>query len=328
MFALMLAAHMIAKPIELSAWLVWWDGGRSLASFEVNAHRMSDVCVEWLTVDEEGNAIRRETSTAQNRERVITIAKRHGVRTFAMVANVLGGEFDASPVRKFLETPESRQAHAEALVALAKEDGFDGLDLDYESLPASTRDAFSDFVERCARVCRQEGLLLSIAVHPKESEPGSWDGPMAQDWKRIGAAVDVFRIMTYDFSWSTSEAGPIAPNDWVERVGRFAIANMPAVKVEIGIAAYGYDWRGRQGESMDWSTWQERVRQHGEPTRDPASREAVLRYDDRTAHFSDAEAIRPKMEIARRLGVRGLAMWRLGSEDPALWQVLDEFRRG
>ena len=49
-----------------------------------------------------------------------------------------------------------------------------------------------------------------------------WSGPQAQDWQRLGAAVDFFKIMTYDFHYSTSEPGPIAPLAWVDEVLDFA----------------------------------------------------------------------------------------------------------
>src|SRR6185369_16188316 len=126
----------------------------------------------------------------------------------------------------------------------AKTDGADGVDLDYELLYGKDRDVFSAFVEAMGAECHKQGLVLAIAVHPKAQEPGNWDGNLAQDWKRIGAAVDFFRPMCYDEHWATADAGPIASPSWVEATLKLALQEVPASKIELGIPVYGYDWKG------------------------------------------------------------------------------------
>ncbi len=42
--------------------------------------------------------------------------------------------------------------------------------------------------------------------------------------------------------------------------------------------------------------------------------------------FENAASIRAKLQLAHRLGIRGIALWRLGMEDPEIWTMLaDEF---
>ena len=80
------------------------------------------------------------------------------------------------------------------------------------------RDEFSAFVEELARRLHDDGRLIAVDVYPKTTEPGGWDGPRAQDWKRLGRAVDQFRVMTYNFSGSWSGPGPLSPPEWMDRV--------------------------------------------------------------------------------------------------------------
>ena len=45
--------------------------------------------------------------------------------------------------------------------------------------------------------------LISETIHFgvfETDDQGSWGGAAAQDWDRLAAAVDVFRIMTYDYT--------------------------------------------------------------------------------------------------------------------------------
>ena len=58
------------------------------------------------------------------------------------------------------------------------------------------RDAFTAFVTELARRLHDDKRLIAVDVYPKMSEPGAWDGPQSQDWKRLGREVDQFRIMT------------------------------------------------------------------------------------------------------------------------------------
>ena len=113
---------------------------------------------------------------------------------------------------------------------LAAAGGYDGIDLDYENLRASDRAAFTSFVQHLAGALHAQGKLLTVNVYAKTSEPGTWDGPQAQDWWAIGQAADQVRIMTYEYSWSTSPPGPIAPVNWVNDVIGYATSQIPPGK--------------------------------------------------------------------------------------------------
>jgi spore germination protein YaaH len=76
-----------------------------------------------------------------------------------------------------------RAAHADALVNEILTYGYDGIDIDYESLNgASDRDAFSLFFEDLATALHAHGKLLFIAV---------WrlGGEDLANWSAIAAAL-------------------------------------------------------------------------------------------------------------------------------------------
>jgi spore germination protein YaaH len=39
--------------------------------------------------------------------------------------------------------------------------------------------------------------------------------------------------------------------------------------------------------------------------------------------FENQASIKAKAELANRLGIRGLALWRLGMEDKGMWDMLE-----
>ncbi len=246
---------------------------------------------------------------------VVALAHAKHVTLLGMLQNP---GFDPAPVEKILSDPDKIRSHAKALVDTVKADGLDGLDLDYESLKAADRDTFSSFVEDLASQLHREHLILAIALHSKTSEPGNWDGPQAQDWRRIGAAVDLARVMCYDEHWETSEAGPVAEPAWVSQIMEFAVTQIPRSKLEIGVPGYGYNWIGKKATDVTYSEFQA-LPGASTAKRDPVSNELVLPNGQATAYFCDAQAEAPKLDIARRLGVRGVCLWRLGAEDPGWW---------
>ncbi len=301
-----------SSSLKMTGWMVFWNPN-SLAGFEQHASRIDEVKPEWIRMDAEGMPVKREIDPAAQK-RFFETAKKHKVTTLAMISNYANeaGGFEATRVQKMLKTKDSRAKHINALTKILKTDGFDGVDLDIESLKASDRDSYTLYVEELGRVLKREKLLMTVTVHPKESEPGTWDGPQAQDWAKLGKAADVFKVMCYDNSWSTSPPGPIAPTDWVERVMTFAKSVIPAKKLDMGVSAYGYDWSVKPTASTTWNDWKDKDK---DATDCPKSGERIL--GDR--YFSGAAAFEQKKKLAQKLGIRGLAIWYFGSEDPGIW---------
>ncbi|MES1147431.1 MAG: glycosyl hydrolase family 18 protein, partial [bacterium] len=192
----------LAKP-TLSAWLVPWNP-ESLVSFQKHAEQLTDVMPEFLFVDKTGTIQKRGTWSERDWATVRRIASEHHVNVYLMLSNYLQDGFNSDAVSEMLKADKSEKA-IKRLAEVVSQEGVTGIDLDLESLHPSDRDQFSEF---CSRLRKKLGRGLSITVHPKTEEPGNWDGPKAQDWKALGRAADVFRVMCYDFSWSGSPAGP------------------------------------------------------------------------------------------------------------------------
>jgi spore germination protein len=313
-----------SKPIEFSAWLVFWDP-LSLESFKANVTRLNRVYPESYTCMPDGLPVRLPNVTA-GLAQVLPLAHEHGLKVLGTMNNYASelGDFEKKRVQKFLHDSALMERHVDALLALAKEDGLDGLDVDYESLDGADRGAFTAFVQRLSTKAHATGMLVGIAVHPKESEPGVWAGPQAQDYAALGAAVDFFRPMTYDYHWGSGSPGAVAPLNWVRSVAQFTASKVPKEKIELGLNGYGYAWTPK-GETLTWPKYLALQQKFGRFERDPSSNELTMTMPNGEAWYSDAETSRPKFEVTSELGLRGMAMWVLGQEDPKTWKVLDEF---
>ncbi len=284
-----------------------------------NADVLDEVNFFWYTLGADGGI-----EGGMMASQAVQVARDAGLR---VVPSIVNGGFDAQRVSLVVNDPIRRQQHIQDILALVQDNGYDGIDIDYESLNPEDRDAFSLFVEELAVALHAEGKLLSIAVHAKSDDAGAWSGAAAQDWARLGAAVDSFKIMTYDFHNGASEAGPIAPLDWVDAVLSYAATVVPPEKTWMGVPVYGYNWTGSRAQSLNWRQALQLAEQQGvQGQRDPASGEMTFTYGDgqHTVWFNDGETLTGRLALLREKhpNVAGIAIWPLGGEDPANWTAI------
>jgi spore germination protein YaaH len=319
------APIVAGKPLEFSAWLVFWEP-LSWTSFEANVSRLTRVYPEAYTCQPDGLPGRIGVASTDNLKKTVALAHQHGVKVLGTMNNYASekSDFEKTRVEKFLNDSALMEKHVDGLLALAKADGLDGLDVDYEALDAGDRGSFTAFVTLLAQKAHAAGLQVGVALHPKESEPGTWGGPQAQDWVKLGAVVDHFHVMTYDEHWASGSPGSVASLPWVRSVMSFAVARVPKEKLEMGLNAYGLAWDPK-GHDLKWGDFQALQAKYGRFNRDANSNELTLGYATGEAWMPDAQAHQAKLALARELGVSGVAMWMLGQEDPRLWAVVDAF---
>jgi spore germination protein len=231
---------------------------------------------------------------------------------------------------------ELREQHIATIVDLVERREYDGIDIDYESFPLVSREPFTIFIETLAEELHARDKLLTIAVHPKTNEAGTGDATAAQDWSRLAPVVDEFRIMTYDYQGRNAPPSPIAPIEWVVEVLAYAETIVPDMsRVRVGVPFYGYSWKrgGPPATTVSWSSvnlWMQSFQP--EIQRDPADMEMmvdlkVTGLPRQTIYLTDNVALLAKLERIQAAypDIGGIAVWGIGGEDPANWDVLNEF---
>jgi spore germination protein YaaH len=302
---------------EVTIWAPY-AGQLEIDTLAANADLIREVNFFWYELAADG-----QITGGVNSKRALDTARDLGIR---VVPSIVNRGFSREAVLSAIGTPDARRAHIDAIANLVRNNGYDGIDIDYESLNAEDRELFTQFIEELAVALHAEGKLLSIAVHAKTDDAGTWGGPAAQDWPRLGAAVDAFKIMTYDYHYGTSEAGPIAPISWIDDVLVYAATVVPPAKTYAGIHFYGYEWVGSAGTGIEWQQAVKTAsRLNITPQRDESG-EAWYTYDDGrfTVYYADAENLRVKLAAisAAHPAIAGIAIWRLGGEDPANWEAI------
>jgi spore germination protein YaaH len=196
----------------------------------------------------------------------------------------------------------------------------------------SLREEYTIFITELADALHSHGKLLTVAVHAKTCDYCGLGG--FQDWVAVGKVVDRLRIMTYDYHWRGGGAGPVAPVYWVQEVGEYARTVVDPAKVVIGVPFYGYNWPANGGDAVGqtWDmindiiqTYRLEVNLKESDTRGLVQ-ENWISYNGsegrRVVWFSTSSGLDAKLKLVQELDLAGIAIWRLGGEDPRSWEVI------
>jgi spore germination protein len=322
---LMLAALSArAAAYEAAAWSLG-----DVASLTAAADRaaVDAISVDWYVSQ-------RNATVGVTGEDLTLVATAHarGLSVLATVADISlrTGRFSSSASTHILNRPTNMAQHVTALVDLCVAKGYDGIDIDWEAVRPRNKDKLSSFIAQLALALHSRGKILSMAIATKTSEPGDWSAPQSEDYAALGAAVDEFKVMTYDYSGSWSPPGPISPLAWMDAVLTYAESLVPAAKIMMGVPFYGYNWLGRRTTDVRFTDAQSLIATYG-PTvnRDPSGEPTFTYIDTRgrthSVFFQDRTALAVKLQMLRtdHPSIRGIAIWVMGGEDPAFW---DEIR--
>lgn len=304
----------------VAAWLpTSFDAEAARATFEANKDVLDEVSPFWYGVRADGQLA---ADTGSRDAELVRIAHENNVLIIPTIHNI--DNADAASV--VISTPENRANHIQIILAEVRAYQYDGIDIDYESLSIDMEDEFTAFMRELSAALHAEGKLLTVAVHAHEGRPDY------QNYADLGEVVDRLRIMTYDYSWSGSAPGPIAPLFWVRDVAEYARSVVDPTKIQIGISFYAYDWpnNGGKASSLTYTDIQAIKAEYApsvnfvEERNGELVQESFFNYANRTVWFANEKSLRSRMELVRELDLAGIAIWRLGNEDPQNWRYIRE----
>lgn len=272
------------------------------------------------------------TLTPPNAEQVINTAS--GVAYMMAITNIEEGQFSGELGRKILQSEEISNALIDNIIAEADRLGiYSDIHFDFEFLPPEMRQPYNDFLAKAAERLRPRGFLVSSALAPKtrDDQPGQWYE--AHDYAAHGAIMDFVVIMTYEWGYSGGPPLPVSPINEVERVLNYALTVIPASKIFMGQNLYGYNWTlpFTPGTTADAISPQEAIdiarENNARILYDTVAQAPHFDYTDQNGAthkvwFEDARSIQAKINLVKRLGLRGISFWRLGFEFPQNWLLI------
>jgi spore germination protein YaaH len=286
----------------------------SLESLRANLPHLDIVAPHWLEVNEAGRV------DGDQRAEVVTLLR--SSRALVLPSVVVS---NAAAAHQVVAEPRVRAAAISGLVAAAER--WDGLALDFEGLDPEDRADLTSFIWELGAALRAAGKLYLVALPAKSSDVRTgWSG--AYDYPAIAGAADLFLVMAYGWRTSSSrDPGSTAPMPWVEASIQYAVQELTADRVLLGVAFYGYDWNVSQGppaRALRHRDTQQLIDRYGaEPAFRPDVGSATFSYvaagEAHEVWYEDARSLNAKLGLVSAFGLRGTGAWRLGQEDPGSW---------
>jgi spore germination protein len=246
---------------------------------------------------------------------LVGLAADAGARTEVLVSNYSStlGDFSPEGATALLSSSANRQRVVGELVDLAARLGTDGVQIDLESMRSRDRAGLVAFTEELRSAVHDrlgDDAEVSIAMM-SSTDPAEYRS-RGYDLSGLAPHLDRIVLMTYDQHGPWSGPGTIGALPWARKALQTAIdGGLPADRIDVGVAGYGYAWGPGAdsapipaaraaylaGDRAEWSArtgeWSARLE------------------DGRQLHWSDGRSYAARRDLARELGVHGVAMWSL-----------------
>lgn len=301
-----------SKEVSYTLWNAYWNLEGVEAQTEQLAEHVKNVSFFAAYYDKDDTAFIPQNTTDFFAANGAAYQERGWVRYLTVVNDQIkeDGSSDQKSTEllyRLLEKEETHRAHADSLVALAKDAGYDGLEIDYENIRKDNTlwGYYMNFIAYLYERCSAEGLLLRVVIETNiESDKISWvEGP-------------TYCVMCYNLYGSHSGPGPKADHEFLLSV-MDKMKNVPA-PVDYALANGGFDW-GKDGSVTSLTTKQAQIlaAEFAAECKTDASGAKYYTYTDENgvSHevwYGDQETLEIWMKWLQEGGNWEYSIWRLG----------------
>jgi len=308
----------IRPPQHLGAWIVYWDGERGIQELEQNGELFDRVSLFAYELDASGN-IRHAPHLKDIMPPFFALSQKKGFSPWVTLVNDLRTPNrvllkDSNIVRQLITDPLLLNQHVKNIVQRMKEDGFAGLDLDYEGLDVSDQDNYRAFVSALSAELEHNGLGLNVLVEPRR-------GPLP------ARSTVSLTVMGYNLHGPHTGPGPRATARFISSLRKRGVGdryNAPGIALAVGGFSWGSDGKVRQ---LDWTEGQRITQSAVKNGRGFFNNVSFSRQEDGSEiWFEDDISIGEKWGAAYRNGYRKVMIWKLGGNDENLFRILSAYR--
>lgn len=197
---------------------------------------------------------------------------------------------------------------------------YDGLQIDFELVLPEDDQNFFSFLQELKKGIGSKPLSVAIPARTKKLKQDAYD------YKRIATVADRVIVMAYDEHWSGSTPGPIASMAWSKKVSKWALSCFGPERLVMGLPFYGRAWADvNPAKAYRHPTLQCLMEEKGVQTIERIDGIPRFTYTQDvtvTVYYEDAISTFTRSRMYRDAGIPKIAFWKLGQEDPAIWDRL------
>ncbi len=203
---------------------------------------------------------------------------------------------------------------------LAAAEPYDGLQIDFELVPARDGENFLSFLRELRNGLINKMFTIALPARIRTIENNVYD------YAKIAPIVDRILVMAYDEHWSTSKPGPIASMEWCNNVAAYAKSVIEPDKLIMGLPFYGRTWGDYSTNRAFLNSGIERIKRENGVT-EVERLDGVPYFSFQvpvtiTTYYEDDVSLSIRMEMYKSMGIKAIGFWCLGQESPTFWNHL------
>ncbi len=305
------------------AFYVNWDD-ESFNSLQNNIRSIDELMPEWLHLSGADGSIILDDEEAQKKALDFIRSNGSPLKIAPLINNYNSTtqNWDSEMVVNMLQDQTARSHNIQSILDYVKTNGFDGVNIDYESIPDTSQANLILYMKELYAVFSQEGLEVSQSIPLIDD---------SFDARILAQYVDFLVLMAYDeHTVQATASGPIASRDWFVAGITQRFSQVPPQKIVIAYGNYGYDWIEDTMNGMSITTQEAlmtAIDARVTLQMDHQSQNETFSYRDEKniihhVWFLDAVTVFDQIAAVRQYRPLGYALWRMGGEDSSLWHVM------
>ncbi|MEY2487486.1 MAG: hypothetical protein QOH39_3134 [Verrucomicrobiota bacterium] len=292
----------------------------SYASLEQHAAQITHVCPEWMSVI---NGMGDLQIDADNR--IPKLAANKGMALMPLLTNRVGDAWQPEAIENLAHGPRERQdIFFNKVLGVLRNAKAAGVVVDWEQIDPAYKKDLAAFIDRFTDVLHEDDKQLWLCVQPGQELDYI-------DFDNLVDHVDRFVALLFDETSDIDPAGPLGSRSWFEGWLHVLLEDTDAKQWIVSLGSYGYDWTdgAKKAELISFPEAMSRGSSAeiesatvGAPDYNP-----MFYYTDsgrvHTVWFLDVVTFLNQVREVRREKAGGFAVYRLGTEDPAIWDALN-----
>ena len=274
----------------------------------------------------------------------VNYAHQSNIEVWAAIRDFDGGINSAEESYAMLSKTSNRENLTNQLIAAALQLGIDGINVDFEKISAECGEHYIQFIRELSVKCHQNGLVLSVDNYVPQEYNRQYHR------KEQGVFADYVVIMGYDEHYGGSPvAGSVSSYNFVRSGIENTLKEVPASKMISALPFFTRVWKetpktaeelsAQAGtEAAEYSNNVESTAYSmAEAAAVVAQAGATANWDEETKQnfatweaegstfkvwLEDVSSLEPKLQLMKDYGLAGTAAWRLGQEEPEVWELI------
>jgi peptidoglycan-N-acetylglucosamine deacetylase len=292
----------------------------SYRSLEQHAAQLTHVCPEWFALADGLGNMQIDADV-----RIPKLAAARGLALMPLLTNQIGDTWQPEAVENLAHGPPARQEHfLQALLRNLQQAKAAGVVVDWEQVDPAYQNDITRLLNKMAERLHADGRQLWLCVQPGQDLDYI-------DFEKVSEHVDRFVALLFDETSDDDSPGPLASRQWFESWLRALLKDADPQQWIIALGSYGYDWTegAHRAELISFPEAMSRANNAGvEPGEvAPPEHNSDFYYEDagkeHSVWFLDAISFLNELHTLRDQEAGGFAIYRLGTEDAAVWDAIN-----